>query len=72
MKCIRNFQINHPLTTKEMNREEFYSQYMNKHMRKYNKLGYSIEWNNRYAETEEREKKARKAYIKTRINQQTK
>ena len=54
MKCIRNFQINHPLTTKEMNREEFYSQYMNKHMRKYNKLGYSIEWNNRYAETEER------------------
>ncbi len=49
-----------------MTREEFYSQYMTKHMRKYNKLGYSIEWNNRYAETEELEEKAWKAFNKSK------
>jgi ABC-type sugar transport system ATPase subunit len=53
-----------------MSREEFYSKYMYKHMKKYNNLGYSIEWNNRYAEIEEKEEKAWKAFKKTKPNKQ--
>lgn len=41
-----------------MDKQEFIADYLTKHMKKYEKMDYGIQWLNRYAETEERAEKA--------------